>query len=229
MLEEPSADRQGTEAMRSTDPSVTVIRYRRSKALAFGAMMLAIGAGIAWLAWDALDPGWTSPTDDGALLQALPYWVRAPFIVVIATIVLTPGVTMVWSGLRNAVVVRADSEGISEDNFRAAPIPGVGRYRVGEALRNGEPNHLVSHGSRYVGAGNLGPEISPIGRWYAGNTRTRRRSVIGASSSRSHNFVQAGSRRLMGRVVLHLRRVAGMRCSCSPFVIAVVPLFRYAR
>ena len=99
--------------MRSTDPPLTVVRYRRSKAFAFGAMMLAIGAGIAWLAWDALDPGWTSPIEDGALLQALPYWVRVPFIVAIAIIVLTPGVTMVWSGLTNAVVVRANADGIS--------------------------------------------------------------------------------------------------------------------
>jgi len=142
MLEEPSADRQGTEAMRSTDPSVTVIRYRRSKALAFGAMMLAIGAGIAWLAWDALDPGWTSPTDDGALLQALPYWVRVPFILAIATIVLTPGVTMVWSGLRNAVVVRADSEGIS-----ARTIFGRRRYLAWDdivsARRFGTENQII--------------------------------------------------------------------------------------
>jgi hypothetical protein len=142
MLEEPSADRQGTEAMRSTDPSVAVIRYRRSKALAFGAMMLAIGAGIAWLAWDALDPGWTSPTDDGALLQALPYWVRVPFILAIATIVLTPGVTMVWSGLRNAVVVRADSEGIS-----ARTIFGRRRYLAWDdivsARRFGTENQII--------------------------------------------------------------------------------------
>lgn len=92
-------------------------------------MMLAIGIGIAWLAWDALDPGWTSPTDDSAFLQALPYWVREPFILVIATIVLTPGVTMVWSGLRNAVVVQADDEGIA-----ARTIFGRRRYLAWEDI-----------------------------------------------------------------------------------------------
>ena len=48
------------------------MRYRRSKALGFGVMMLAIGGAIGFVAWEALDPSWQSPGDDGALLQALP-------------------------------------------------------------------------------------------------------------------------------------------------------------
>ena len=141
--------------MRSTDPPLTVIRYRRSKALAFGTMMLAIGAGIAWLAWDALDPDWTSPTDDGALLQALPYWVRVPFIMVIATIVLTPGVTMLSSGLRDTVVVRADADGIS-----ARTIFGRRRYlswdNIVSAKGFGAENQIVLSPA---GADTLGQEI----------------------------------------------------------------------
>ena len=187
--------------MRSTDPPLTVIRYRRSKALAFGTMMLAIGAGIAWLAWDALDPDWTSPTDDGALLQALPYWVRVPFIMVIATIVLTPGVTMLWSGLRDTVVVRADADGIS-----ARTIFGRRRYlswdNIVSAKGFGAENQIVLSpaGADTYGAGNFGPEISSLGYRHAGSAPTRRRSVGNAPSSRSQNCVQAESRRLNGSI-----------------------------
>ena len=90
-----------------------ILRYRRSKALVFAAIMLGIGGMIGWVAWDAIDPAWRAPSDDGALLQALPAFVRVPFFVVVGLVVLAPGVWILWAGLANLPVVRMDDQNIS--------------------------------------------------------------------------------------------------------------------
>lgn len=106
------------------------MRYRRSKAFGFGAMMLAIGGAIAFVAWEALDPAWQSPSDDGALLQALPAWVRVPFFLLIGAIVILPGAMMVWAGLTNRIIVQADANHISSRTIfgrrRAMPWHAIG-------------------------------------------------------------------------------------------------------
>ena len=95
------------------DGDTFAMRHRRSKALGLGIMMLAIGGAIGFLAWEALDPAWQSPGDDGALLQALPTWVRVPFFVLIGGVVLLPGLMMVWAGLTKRIIVQADANHIS--------------------------------------------------------------------------------------------------------------------
>lgn len=90
-----------------------ILRYRRSKALVFAAIMLGIGGMIGWVAWDAIDPAWRAPSDDGALLQALPAFVRVPFFVVVGLVVLAPGVWILCAGLANLPVVRMDDQNIS--------------------------------------------------------------------------------------------------------------------
>jgi len=94
-------------------PAIYLMRYRRSKAFAFGAIMLGIGSGILWVASEALDPIWRSPSDDGALLQALPAYVRVPFMLAIGALILEPGAMMLWAGLTNRIIVSADAVGIS--------------------------------------------------------------------------------------------------------------------
>ncbi len=91
-----------------------MLRYRRSKAHAFGAIMFGIGSMIAWVAWDALDPGRRSPSDDGAALQALPAFVRVRFFAAIGLIVLAPGATMLWASLANLPIVRIHGRCISD-------------------------------------------------------------------------------------------------------------------
>ena len=75
--------------------------------------MLGIGSMIGWVAWDAFDPAWRAPGDDGALLQALPAYARVAFFVVIGLVVLAPGAWMLWAGLADLPVVRIDGQNIS--------------------------------------------------------------------------------------------------------------------
>jgi hypothetical protein len=91
----------------------TLIRYAKRKAIAFGVIMLAIGTAMVWLAMELLDATWISPSDDGALLQIMPTWVRTPLVIIIAGIVLMPGVAMLGAGLTQRVIVRADAAGIA--------------------------------------------------------------------------------------------------------------------
>lgn len=124
----------------SEHPSeVYVIRYQRSKALGFGAAMLGIGSAIAWLALDTL---WHAPIDDGAVLQTLPSLISVPILALVAGILLTPGLMMVWAGLTNRIIVRADAEVISSRTI-------FGRSRtlrwlsIGSVKRWGRENQIV--------------------------------------------------------------------------------------
>lgn len=92
---------------------VVELRYRRAKAFGFGGMMLVIGGIGAWVGWDALSPGWTSPTDDGVLLQALPPWLRMTVFAAFAALMLVPGSLMLIAGIARQIIVRADRGGIS--------------------------------------------------------------------------------------------------------------------
>ncbi len=89
----------------SDQPTVLILRYRRSKALAFAVIMLGIGSMIGWVAWDAFDPACRVPGDDGALLQALPAFARVAFFMVISLVVLAPGAWMLWAGLADLQLV----------------------------------------------------------------------------------------------------------------------------
>ena len=131
------------------------IHYQRSKALAFGLLMLAIGGAICWVAWDALDSAWRSPNNDGALLQALPAWIRVPFFVLIGSIILIPGAMMLFAGITNRVIVHADAERITSRTI-------FGRRRalpwnvVGSVKRWGKENQIVLSP---IGHGGLREEI----------------------------------------------------------------------
>ena len=119
-----------------------ILRYRRSKALVFAAIMLGIGGMIGWVAWDAIDPAWRAPSDDGALLQALPAFVRVQFFVVVGLVVLAPGVWILCAGLANLPVVRMDDQNISSRTI-------FGRQRrlawhmVGSVTRLRRENQIV--------------------------------------------------------------------------------------
>ena len=119
-----------------------ILRYRRSKALVFAAIMLGIGGMIGWVAWDAIDPAWRAPSDDGALLQALPAFVRVPFFVVVGLVVLAPGVWILWAGLANLPVVRMDDQTISSRTIFGRQRQ-LAWHRVGSVRRLRRENQIV--------------------------------------------------------------------------------------
>ena len=156
MLSAVGCAARSTELTESSKQNgVYLFRYRRIKTFGFGGILLAIGAAIGWVAWDALDPAWISPNDDGALLQALPAWVRVLFFVATGCVLLVPGTVMVWAGLRNLNIVRADAEGIS-----SRTIFGRRRYlpwqAIGSAKRWGRENQIALSP---IGHGGLAEEI----------------------------------------------------------------------
>jgi hypothetical protein len=91
-----------------TEPDRTAICYIRWKAVLFGGMMLALAGLMIWVGIDAFDPAWTATVTDGEWLVAAPYWIRAPFILVIALFVGVPGLWMLWAAASGAPVVIAD-------------------------------------------------------------------------------------------------------------------------
>jgi hypothetical protein len=139
----------------SDQPAVYVMRYRRSKAFAFSAIMLGIGAAIAWVCLEALDPAWSAPDDNGAVLQPLPVFVRVPFMAVLGALILTPGAMMLWSGLTNRIIVRADAVSISSRTIfgRRRELPW---QSIGSVKRYGRENQIVLSP---LGHGGLADEI----------------------------------------------------------------------
>ena len=131
------------------------MRYRRRLAFVFGAMMLAIGGAICFVAWEALDPAWQSPSDDGALLQALPAWVRVPFFLFVGGIVVLPGAMMLWAGLSNRTIVYADANQISSRTIfgRRRTLPW---HAIGSAKYWRKENQIVLSP---IGHGGIAEEI----------------------------------------------------------------------
>ena len=91
----------------------TVIRYARGKAIGFGLVMLALGAAMVWVAVEVLETV-AAMLGNGALLQGMPTWSKAPLVVVLAAAMLTPaGAAILWAGMTGRVIVRADAAGIA--------------------------------------------------------------------------------------------------------------------
>ena len=98
--------------MTAPPTATTTFRYKRWKALAFGAVPAALGALMIWLGVEALDPSWTAQVARGQFIVDAPVWVRAPFLFVTGGFVLAPGLWLLLAGLTNATVVTATEQAI---------------------------------------------------------------------------------------------------------------------
>ncbi len=68
--------------MTAPPTATTALRYKRWKALAFGAVPAALGALMIGLGIEALDPTWTAQVTRGQFIVDAPVWVRAPLLFV---------------------------------------------------------------------------------------------------------------------------------------------------
>ena len=99
-------------AMGAPANSATTFRYKRWKALVFGAVSAALGALMIGLGVVALDPSWTAHVARGQFIVDAPVWVRAPVLFVTGVFVLAPGLWLLFAGLTNATVVTAIEQAI---------------------------------------------------------------------------------------------------------------------
>ena len=92
--------------------SATTFRYKRWKAVLFGAVPAALGALMIGLGVAALDATWTAHVARGQFIVDAPVWVRSPVLFVTGAFVLAPGLWLLFAGLTNATVVTATEQAI---------------------------------------------------------------------------------------------------------------------
>ena len=91
----------------------TVFYYVAWKAWLFGGMLAAIGLLTVWVGISALNPAWTADVSDGQWLVATPWWVRGPFMLSMALVMLVPGVWQLYAALTHAPVIQCGEHTIA--------------------------------------------------------------------------------------------------------------------
>ena len=130
-----------------------VFHYVFWKAVLFGVIPAALGAGMIWIGVLALDPTWTAEVAKGQFLVDAPPWIRSPVMFATGAFVFVPGLRLLIAAATHASVVSMDDRGVS-----ARTIFGRLRHLDWPAVKSvkRKKNQIILSP---VGADTLGQEI----------------------------------------------------------------------